>query len=122
MVELNSWAHIIENGGPSLHGNTLEDGEYSKQDVVKLRDAVIGSDPGVVAVVPLWTLPHSTGKRQLWRVNSLIFYTEKRNIVSNARADFPVATIDELNVLFDHFNSLHNDTQRFTLSHILFQP
>lgn len=70
--EVNFRAHIIENGRPSLHGNTLEDREHSKQDVVKLRDAVVGPDPGVVAIVTLGTLPHSAGKRQLWRVNSLI--------------------------------------------------
>lgn len=58
-------AHIIENSCPSFHGNTLEDGEHSKQNVVELRDAVIGPDPGVVAVIALWTLPHSAGERQL---------------------------------------------------------
>lgn len=70
-------AHIIENGRPSLHGNTLEDGEHSKQNVVELRDAVVGPDPGVVAVVHLWTFPHSAGERQLWRVNSLIVYKKE---------------------------------------------
>lgn len=74
---LHAGAHVIKNGRPSLHGNTLEDGEHSKQDVVELRDAVIGPDPGVVAVVPLRTLPHSTCKRQLGRVNSLIVWEKK---------------------------------------------
>lgn len=64
-TQLNLSAHIIENSRPSLHGDTLEDREHSKQDVVKLRDAVVGPDPGVVAIVTLWTLPHSAGKRQL---------------------------------------------------------
>lgn len=57
--------HIIENSCPSLHGNTLEDSEHGEQDVIELCDSVIGPDPGVVAVVLLWTLPHSTRKRQL---------------------------------------------------------
>lgn len=57
--------HIIEHSRPSLHGDALEDGEYSEQDVIELRDAVIGPDPGVIAVVLLRTFPHSTCKRQL---------------------------------------------------------
>lgn len=73
-TELNSCAHIIENGRPPLHGDALEDSENGKQDVVELRDAIIGTDPGVVAFIALWTLPHSAGKRQLWRVNSLVVY------------------------------------------------
>lgn len=69
--------YIIENSCPSLHGNALEDGENSKQDVVELGDTVVGADPGVVAVILLWTLPHAACKRQLWWVNSLIVYAKR---------------------------------------------
>lgn len=62
---VNSATDIVENSRPSFHGDALEDGEHSKQDVVKLSDAIIGPDPGVSAFVLLRTLPHSTGKRQL---------------------------------------------------------
>lgn len=58
-------AHVVENSRPSLHGDALEDGEHGKQDVVELRDAVVGPDPGVSAFVLLRTLPHSAGKGQL---------------------------------------------------------
>lgn len=75
--------HIVENSRPSLHGNTLEDGEYSEQDVIELRDAIIGTDPGVIAVVLLWTFPHSTCKCQLRRVDSLIVYKNKAKLLCN---------------------------------------
>lgn len=58
-------AHVIENGRPPLHGDALENGEHSKQDVVELRDAVVGADPGVVALVAERTLSDSAGERQL---------------------------------------------------------
>lgn len=35
----------VEQFSPALHGDTLEDGENSKQDVVELGDAVVRSEP-----------------------------------------------------------------------------
>lgn len=64
-AELKCCAHVIENGRPPLHGDALENGEHSKQDVVELRDAVVGADPGVVALVAERTLSDSAGERQL---------------------------------------------------------
>ena len=52
--------HIVEHGGPALHGDALEDGEDSKQDVVKLGDAIVGADPGFTAGVLVRALPHPT--------------------------------------------------------------
>lgn len=37
--------YVVEQVSPALHGDTLEDGEDGKQDVVKLCDAVVGSQP-----------------------------------------------------------------------------
>lgn len=64
-AELKCCAHVIEDGRPALHGDALENGEHSKQDVVELRDAVVGADPGVVALVAERTLSDSAGERQL---------------------------------------------------------
>lgn len=64
-AELKYYAHVIENGRPPLHGDALENGEHSKQDVVELRDAVIGADPGVVALIAERTLSDAAGERQL---------------------------------------------------------
>lgn len=52
--------HVVEHGGPALHGDALEDSEHSKQDVVKLGDAVVGADPGVMAGVLVRALPYPT--------------------------------------------------------------
>lgn len=48
MCELS---YIVEYSGPSLHGDTLEDSENSKQDVVKLSYAIIRANPGIGAIV-----------------------------------------------------------------------
>ena len=73
LLQTNVCAHIIENSGPSLHGDALEDGENSKQDVVKLSDAVVRTDPGVTARVAGGTLAHATGELQFRRDHCLIF-------------------------------------------------
>lgn len=66
-------AYIVKDGGPSLHCDALEDGENSKQDVVKLSDAVVRTDPSVAAQVAGGTLANATGELQLRRVHRLIF-------------------------------------------------
>lgn len=58
--------HIVEDVHPSLHGDALENGENSKEDVVKVGDTVAGSDPvlltgGAVAAGPGWRL-QATGE------------------------------------------------------------
>lgn len=37
--------HPVKQFSPALHGDTLEDGEDRKQDVVKLGDSVVWSQP-----------------------------------------------------------------------------
>lgn len=64
-AELSGCAYVVEDSRPSLHGDALENGEHGKQDVVKLCDAVVGADPGVVALVTDRAPPHAAGKRQL---------------------------------------------------------
>jgi len=39
------WTHIVEDVHPSFHGDTLENGENSKKDVVKIGDTKVGSNP-----------------------------------------------------------------------------
>lgn len=63
-AELSGCAHVVEDGRPPLHGDALENGEHGKQDVVELRDAVVGADPGVVALVTDGAPPHAAGERQ----------------------------------------------------------
>ncbi len=47
----------VENVGPALHGDALEDGENSKQDVVKLGDAIVWSQPVLSTHGAFWTQP-----------------------------------------------------------------
>ena len=54
--------HIVEDVCPSLHGDALEDGEHSKEDIVKVGDAVVGPLPVLPAGGPTLTLP---GRRLL---------------------------------------------------------
>lgn len=58
------FTHIIQHCSPSLHGNTLEDSQYSKEDVVKLSDPIVGTDP-VSALVTCGTSLHPTGMRRV---------------------------------------------------------
>lgn len=37
--------HIVQDVHPSLHGDALENGENSKEDIVKVGDAKVGSNP-----------------------------------------------------------------------------
>lgn len=37
--------YIVEDVHPSLHGDALENSENSEEDVVKVGDAEVGSDP-----------------------------------------------------------------------------
>lgn len=52
-----SSTYIVEQVRPALHGDTLEDGEDSKQDVVKLCDAVVWSQPVLPTHGALGTQP-----------------------------------------------------------------
>lgn len=45
-IDINATVtHIVQKICPALHCNALEDGENSKQDVVKLRDSVVRTKP-----------------------------------------------------------------------------
>lgn len=72
-ASVGSPPYIVEYGGPSLHGDALEDGEDSKQDVVELSDAVVWADPGIAAVIISRTLTHSAGELQHRGVHRLVF-------------------------------------------------
>lgn len=52
-----SGTYIVEQVGPALHGDTLEDGENSKQDVVELGDAIVWSLPVFSTRGAIWTQP-----------------------------------------------------------------
>lgn len=56
-LQPHQWTHIVEDVGPSLHGDALEDGEHSKEDIVKVGDAVVGPLPVLPAGGPTLTLP-----------------------------------------------------------------
>lgn len=47
----------VEHVCPSLHGDALEDGEHSKQDVVELSDAVVWSKPATLTHCAVRTQP-----------------------------------------------------------------
>lgn len=49
--------HQVQQFSPALHGDTLEDGEDRKQDVVKLGDTVVWSQPVFSASGTLRTQP-----------------------------------------------------------------
>lgn len=49
--------YIVEQFSPALHGDTLEDGENSKQDVVKLGDSIVWSLPVLSTHGAVWTQP-----------------------------------------------------------------
>lgn len=71
-VSLSGVTYIIEHSGPSFHGDALEDSEDGKQDVVKLSDAVVRTNPRVAAVVVGRTLTHATRELQLGGVYRLV--------------------------------------------------
>lgn len=54
---LFSGTYIVEQFSPALHGDTLEDGEDSKQDVVKLGDSIVWSQPVLSAHGAVRTQP-----------------------------------------------------------------
>lgn len=70
-------SYVIEHGCPSFHGDALEDGEHSKQDVVELSDAVIRANPGIFAAVAGRTLTHATRELQLRGVHRLVVWQER---------------------------------------------
>lgn len=70
-------SYIVQYSGPSLHGDTLEDSENSKQDVVKLSNAIIRANPSITAVVAGRTLTHATRELQLRGVHCLVSWTER---------------------------------------------
>lgn len=41
--------HPVQDVGPALHGDALEDRQHGKQEVVKVGDAVIGTLPTLPA-------------------------------------------------------------------------
>ena len=59
--------HIVEDIHPALHGDALEHGEHGKQDVVKLRDAVVGPQPVLSTRRPVGTQP-GRGLRPTWEL------------------------------------------------------
>lgn len=42
--------HPVQNISPALHGDTLENSEHGKQEVVKVGDAVVGAVPALPAL------------------------------------------------------------------------
>lgn len=50
-------AYQVEQFGPALHGDTLEDGENGEQDVVKLGNSIVRPQPVASACGPLRTQP-----------------------------------------------------------------
>lgn len=54
---LFSSTYPVEQFSPALHGDTLEDGENSKQDVVELGDAIVRSQPVRSTHGAVWTQP-----------------------------------------------------------------
>lgn len=69
-----TWAYVVENSSPALHGNTLEHREHRKEDVVKLSDAVVRPDPRAVTVVFLRTPTHAAGKLHFRGVHRLVIW------------------------------------------------
>lgn len=57
--------YIVEDCGPALHSDALEDSQQSKQDVIELRDPVVRTDPGLIAFIVLGTAFVSAGEVQL---------------------------------------------------------
>lgn len=53
-------AHIVEEVCPPFHGDALEDGQHSKEDVVELRDPIVGTDP-LPAFIAWGATLHPTG-------------------------------------------------------------
>ena len=53
-------AHIVEEVGPPFHGDALEDGEDGEEDVVELRDPIIGTNP-LPALIARRTALHPAG-------------------------------------------------------------
>ena len=49
--------YVVEDVHPALHGDALEHGEHGEQDVVKVGDAVVGSDPVLPAHRAVGTRP-----------------------------------------------------------------
>lgn len=49
--------HEVEHVCPSLHGYALEDGEHGEQDVVKLGDTIVWSQPASLACCTIGTQP-----------------------------------------------------------------
>jgi len=45
LVDVQVVTDPVENFGPSLHGDTLEDCKHGKADVIKVGDAIVGTLP-----------------------------------------------------------------------------
>lgn len=43
------FSYPVQNGGPPLHGDALEDGEHGKANVIKVCDSVVRPIPGIEA-------------------------------------------------------------------------
>ena len=52
--------HIVQDVGPSLHGDALEHGQHGQPEVVEVGDAEVGPLPVRGAVVAGWTLVAGT--------------------------------------------------------------
>lgn len=69
--------HIVEDVGPSLHGDALEDGEHSEEDVVEVGDAVVGPLPVLPAGGPALALP-GRGLLSAWKISHLVTCREQQ--------------------------------------------
>lgn len=52
-IHCPSVTYIVEEVSPAFHGDTLEDGQHGEQDVVELRDPVVGPFPVGLAFGPV---------------------------------------------------------------------
>ena len=41
----NCFSHPVHDGGPTLHGDTLEGGEHGQHDVVEAGDPLVRTSP-----------------------------------------------------------------------------
>ena len=58
--------YIIENSGPSLHGDTLKDGQHGEADVIKADDAPLGSLPVQLALGYVGRTRKPAGRRTVF--------------------------------------------------------
>lgn len=74
------FTHIVEDVHPPLHGDALENGENSEEDIVKVGDAKAGPDPvlltgGAIDAGSCWSL-QATGE-----ICCLLAYRNKHTVI-----------------------------------------